>query len=97
VSDLRFLPHAREEFLAAVAYYESVSPGLGEDFIADVEAAVSRIRSFPRHGSPSAAGARRVLLGRFPFDVVYFEAGDEIVILAVAHQRRAPFYWRARL
>jgi toxin ParE1/3/4 len=91
------LPEAREEFLAAVEYYEIALPGLGEEFIRDVESAVARIRSFPRHGSPGIGGTRRVVLGRFPFDVVYLEDAAEIVVVAVAHQRRSPSYWRDRL
>jgi toxin ParE1/3/4 len=84
VGDLPILPEAREEFLAAVEYYNSASPGLGEEFIIDVENAVSRIRSFPRHGSPGVGGTRRVVLGRFPFDVVYLGDPEEIVVIAVA-------------
>jgi toxin ParE1/3/4 len=97
VADVAFLPEAREEFLAAVEYYDTVAPGLGEEFTADVETAVSRIRSFPRHGSPSAGDARRILLTRFPFDIVYLEEGERVLVVAVAHQRRLPFYWRERL
>jgi toxin ParE1/3/4 len=97
VGDLPLLPEAREEFLAAVEYYNSASAGLGEEFISDIENAVSRIRSFPRHGSPGAGGTRRVVLSRFPFDVVYLEEEEVIVVIAVAHQKRSPFYWRDRL
>jgi plasmid stabilization system protein ParE len=97
VSDLVLLPEAREEFLAAVSYYDAASPGLGEEFITDVENAVSRITAFPKHGSPSAGGTRRVVLGRFPFDVVYLEDSDDVLVVAVAHQRRSPFYWKRRL
>jgi toxin ParE1/3/4 len=97
VDNLPILPEAREEFLAAVEYYNSASAGLGEEFITDIENAVSRIRSFPRHGSPGASGTRRVVLGRFPFDVVYLENEGEVVVIAIAHQRRSPFYWSDRL
>jgi len=96
VADLPFLREAREELLAAVDYYDSASPGLGEEFLADVEDAVSRIRSFPGHGSPSMGGTRRVILRRFPFDVVYLEDEGGGVIIAVAHQRRSPRYWENR-
>jgi hypothetical protein len=32
----------------------------------------------------------------FPFSVVYRLRPEEIVILAVAHQKRKPGYWRGR-
>jgi plasmid stabilization system protein ParE len=97
VPEIAFLPPAREEFLAAAAYYESGSPGLGAEFIDDVERAVNRLATFPDHGSPYVAGTRRLVLRRFPFDVVYLHSQDQVVIVAIAHQRRSPYYWRDRI
>ena len=97
MSDLPFLPEAEIEFLEAIDYYEAASIGLGEEFVIDVENAVARITSFPKHGSPSPAGTRRIVLRRFPFDIVYLEENDEILIVAVAHQHRSPYYWRSRI
>jgi toxin ParE1/3/4 len=96
VADVPFLPAARQEVLSVTDHYEAVSPGLGEEFIAELERAVARIAAFPDHGSPYFAGTRRVVLNRFPFDVVYRSEGD-ILVIAVAHHRRKPFYWRTRL
>lgn len=71
MSEPAFLPSAREEFLAAADYYEAASPGLGAEFIEDVERAMKRLATFPKHGSPYVAETRRVVLRRFPFDVIY--------------------------
>ena len=49
MSDLPLLPEAREELLAAVDYYETASPGLGEEFITDVESAFPGLP--PSHGT----------------------------------------------
>jgi hypothetical protein len=38
----RFLPQAREELLAEVAYYNTVRAGTGIQFVAAVEAAIAR-------------------------------------------------------
>lgn len=97
MTEASFLPAARAEFLAAAEYYEAASPGLGVEFIEDVERAVRRLTTFPKHGSPYVAGTRRLGLRRFPFDIVYLEVESTLVVVAVAHQRRAPFYWRPRL
>jgi len=40
---------------------------------------------------------RRRAVTRFPYHVVYLEAGTDIRILAVAHDRRKPGYWEGRL
>lgn len=97
MAEVLFLPAARDEFFAAAERYEAVSPGLGEAFVAEVERAVSRIATFPDHGSPYVAGSRRIVLRRFPFDVVYLHAADHLLVVAIAHQRRSPFYWRDRI
>ena len=48
---------------------------------------------------PRAPGfhVRRCLLDRFEHAVVFALIDDEIVILAVHHQRRKPGYWKPRL
>jgi plasmid stabilization system protein ParE len=39
----------------------------------------------------------RYLLKRYPFIIVYRIAADRIEIVAVAHGKRRPGYWRRRL
>ena len=50
----------------------------------------------PYIGSPYKHGTRRVFPTKFPFSVVYAVRETEIVILAVAHFKRRPGYWRER-
>jgi hypothetical protein len=33
---------------------------------------------------------------RFPFNVLYQVLPDEIRVIAIAHQRRKPDYWKSR-
>jgi len=40
------------------------------------------------------AGLRAVVLERFPFKVLYRVSSNVIVVVAVAHDRRRPGYWR---
>lgn len=93
----RFLTPAREELLEAIAYYDLQSPGLGLELIGEVEQAVARAVAFPDHGSSHLGGTRRVVLPRFPFDVVYLPEAGDILVVALAHQKRSPGYWRARI
>lgn len=71
-------------------------PGLGEALLDDVERAIETICEAPRIGASLGRGFRRLLLRRFPISVVYVDRDDEIVIVAIAHQRRRPGYWRER-
>jgi plasmid stabilization system protein ParE len=93
----RFVAAARLEYLAEIVYYAEAEPGLGHRFAQAVEDAIARALLFPRAGSPSPAGTRRVLLKGFPFSVYYRPEAEGIVVFAVAHQARRPGYWRSRM
>jgi toxin ParE1/3/4 len=97
VSHVPFLPPAEDEFLHDVAGYEAERLGLGAEFVSEVERAVRRIAFFPQHGSPYLGGTRRVVLRRFPYSIVYLADQGDLLVVAVAHHRRKPGYWRTRL
>jgi toxin ParE1/3/4 len=92
----RYLPAAREELNQAAAFYDASVPGLGDAFLDDVERAIQTILGSPRIGASVGRKFRRTILHRFPFSVVYAECEGEIVIVAIAHQRRRPGFWRGR-
>lgn len=46
----------------------------------------------PTLGSP----VRRALLRRFPFAIAYQALEDRIMVIAIAHTSRRPFYWAKR-
>lgn len=95
---LRNLRAAREEFAAAVRWYEEQRPGLGSDFFDAIGETTSRIQAHPEIGTPISADGRtrRLLVSRFPYQVVYRLWGKETVIVAVAHLKRRPDYWKNR-
>ena len=92
----RFIAAARLEFLVEIVYYSETQPGLGERFAAAVEEATARAVGFPLSGSPSRAKTRRIVVKGFPFSIFYRSEVAEIVIFAVAHHARRPFYWQSR-
>jgi plasmid stabilization system protein ParE len=92
----RFIAAARLEFLAEIVYHSEAQPGLGERFAAAVEEATARAVGFPLSGSPSRAKTRRIIVKGFPFSIFYRPEADEIIIFAVAHHARRPFYWQSR-
>lgn len=99
---LRVELEALEELRAAARWYEERRAGLGLDLLASAKEGVGRIRQLPSCGSPvrdvaAELGTRQLLLGRFPYTVVFVELASEIRILAFAHTSRQPGYWRKRL
>lgn len=88
---------ARRELFEAADWYDRDTPGAGKRLKGEVRHIGSRIRSAPQQGSPYLYGTRRFVLQRFPFSTVYLTLDAEGYIVAVAHHRRKPGYWRRRL
>lgn len=83
--------------MRAIRWHAAKRPGLGGEFVAEVEDAVRRALHAPETGSPHLFGTRRMQVRRFHYDLVYVPRESVILIVAVAHQRRKPGYWRRRL
>lgn len=92
-----FLPDADEEFREAARYYEHEAPGVGLAFIAEVHRAVAAIVLHPRSAKKVRGDIRSKLLSRFSYSVLYTVEPGLILIVAVAHHKRRPTYWRRRL
>lgn len=92
-----FLHEAEIELWKAAEYYESKSPGLGLDFLTEVETSIESIRRFPQQWPVREDGTRRCLVHRFPYLVVYMYLKQHIWILAIAHCKRRPHYWKDRI
>lgn len=95
--DVTILHEAEVELWEAVAYYEDRAAGLGLDFASEIERSVQTIAENPERWPLRADGTHRYLAHRFPYLVVYACQSDRIWILAVAHCKRRPAYWRHRI
>jgi plasmid stabilization system protein ParE len=93
---VEFDPRAVEEFRAARRWYGRRSPAVAERFLAEPDRAVERVREAPGLWPVHLRGTRAVRLGRFPYLLVFREAEEVTRVLAVAHTRRRPGYWRRR-
>jgi len=90
-------PEARLEADAAFDWYRERSLRVADAFLQAVEQARTAIQNAPDLWAEYLYGTRRYLLKRFPFVVVYREKNRRIQVIAVAHGRRKPGYWRNRL
>ena len=84
---------AREEFIEAAARYEAQRPGLGAEFIAEIERCVARAADRPELYALIHNGMRRVTAKRFPYSVYFRSEEQRVVILAVFHGCRDPASW----
>ena len=79
----------------AARWYNRRRGGLGAEFVLAIDAAIAKIVEAPRRWPPFA-GARRYILRRFPYNVIYRVDEERIHILAIAHHSRKPVYWGHR-
>ena len=79
-----------------IYYYELRSSGLGSIFTNGVDAGFARIREHPEAWRLVGKRTRRLVLPKFPYSLIYETREDCLMILAVAHHRKRPHYWRAR-
>jgi toxin ParE1/3/4 len=87
------------ELWAAIDRFEQQEPGLGDRFEAAVYRALDSIAKAPYAWTPCAGlpGVRMFALWRFPFSIPYVVETGRIIVLAVAHAKREPGYWRERV
>jgi len=93
---VEFHPEAIAEARHAVGWYLERSELAAAAFITELDLAIEHILDGPERWSGYASGTRRYLMHRFPYFVVYRLSGETIQVLAVAHGRRRPGYWKAR-
>ena len=99
---VRFEDEADAEYRGASRWYEARRAQLGIEFLDAVDAAIDQIVAMPRAGPlvprmPSDLPVRRHGVTRFPYHVIYIETETDVRILAIAHDRRRPGYWKPRL
>jgi plasmid stabilization system protein ParE len=94
---LEFHRLAEREVSQQYAYNLSIQPPLADRFMVELERIFDSIATYPHSGSPSTNSSRFRILRRFPFMVVYVVRTNSIEVLALAHTRRRPGYWRRRV
>lgn len=98
MKSVRFLAEAEDELTGTRDRYELCRAGLGEEFVAEVEAFTSLIAERPLvFGRYRSMEVRACPLRRFPFNLLYLVDDETVWIVAIAHQRRRPGYWQKRL
>lgn len=93
---LEYLAEALEEAEASARWYAERSSAAALGFDAQLDAAEVAISERPEAWPLYEHGTRRYLLRRYPYSVVYQIEEHRVVILAVAHARRRPGYWKSR-
>lgn len=89
---------AEYELVEGALYYaREANAELGQAFISEFERSIGLLLANPKLGTVWRGATRRLPLRRFPHSVVYQLREVEIRVLAVAHQRRRPGFWKGRI
>ena len=99
---VRFEEEADAEYRLPANTTKNVASILASSSLMPSTPTIDQILELPRAGTlvpgmPSELQVRRRAVRRFPYHVVYLEAPSQIWILAIAHDRRKPGYWKDRL
>jgi toxin ParE1/3/4 len=93
---VRLFPEAEAEVVESERWYAQRSAQAAQAFISEINAALALIGERPDTWPRYRRGTRRFVLERFPFSVVYRVEPDAVYVVAVAHAKRRPEYWRRR-
>ncbi|MBS1816644.1 MAG: type II toxin-antitoxin system RelE/ParE family toxin [Acidobacteria bacterium] len=93
---VEFHPAAFTEAEEAQAWYLERSVLAASAFLQELSRAIQQIRQAPHRYAVAEAGTRKILIARFPFTIYYRHTSNVLTIVAVAHQKRRPGYWRNR-
>ncbi len=93
---LTFHPKAAEDYEEAFAWYSARSRTVAADFELEIGRALRLIADSPQLGPLFDTSRRRMIVRKFPYSLIYQVGARELIILAVAHARRRPYYWRRR-
>lgn len=89
-------PEAESDIGGAILWYRERSPLAADALRAEIFAAIEDLSVNANIWPIHDGGVHRRLLKRYPYTVYYEIADCSVVILAVAHQRRFPDFWRDR-
>jgi plasmid stabilization system protein ParE len=92
-----FHPEAILEFEEAVLFYKQRSRTLGQRFACEIKTTIAKLATTPERWRVVEQDVRRCVVRVFPYAVLYTIESDYVLIVAIAHGKRRPGYWRHRL
>ena len=94
---VEFATQAVVEYEEALSGYDWHGTGVGNSFANSVRETVEKISDFPNVGSPLSKGIRKSRVRGFQYCLIYQLMDQKVYVLAVAHDKRLPGYWKSRI
>ena len=87
----RRLPPAVADIIAAAEWYDDQQPGLGDEFVTEVDVVIRSLAKAPLIHAVRFADVRCARLKRFkPYGVFYYLWQGEVIVFSVFHASRHP-------
>jgi toxin ParE1/3/4 len=93
---IEFHPEALEEAEAARGWYSERSLVASRAFVSEMIHSVETVSQDPEMWPVFEKVTHRYVFQRFPFSLIYRLIEDKIQVVAIAHSKRKPGYWRER-
>jgi hypothetical protein len=87
---------AEAEILEAAEWYGRRQAGLRDDFLVAAASSLNAIESNPLQYQRVRGDVRRVMIGRFPYALLYSVYGGDVTVTTCFHCSRDPKRWRDR-
>lgn len=96
MAEVAFLPEALADYQDAYDWYLARSLRAAAGFEAAVDVALTAIAANPERWPSFDERHRFYIPRRYPYNLIYRLVPEGVLIVAVAHQKRSPNYWRDR-
>src|SRR5438046_712161 len=97
MTEPHFFEEASEEAEEARRWYRERSEPAEAAFLEELDHAIAVVVEAPQRWPKYIAGTRRYVFPRFPYSLIYFPENQVLHVVAIAHEKRRPGYWRERL
>lgn len=94
---VEILPAAEAEFREAFLWYLDRSPYACDGFRTEVLDTIDALETDADAWPENELGFRYRVLDDYPYTIFYDLVGTAVTVVAIAHHRRRPGYWGARL
>ncbi len=93
---ITILEQALHELDEAIEWYWPISNLLANNLLQDYYSTLNEIGKGPFQFEKTDKKYRKHNLRKFPYKVVYQLKNNEIIVIAFAHHKRKPGYWKNR-
>ena len=93
---VRLHPEAAKELTHSVKWYFEQNQSAAANFMNEIDRCISKIIKSPEIFPQYFYGSQRAILKTFPYAIIFRLIVDRVDIIAIAHSKRRPGYWRRR-